>query len=382
MKRNVKQEFQEAMDGLHFSQQEKTAMTQRLLNQAQGSPKSFSTRKLVALSLAAVLILSTMTAAAVYTRWPVSIAQDFHFREQDKQAAEQSGLTVLPQTAKPAGKAPQIVKATDQGVTISVAQTLMDPYRTFLLFRVEGVDLPEGVVPCADWEISMNGQGPTPAGCRFFDGILETSPGVFTYADGTPLQRDENGIRISRPAAEDGSLECSVSFTYDAPQPSSAQVTARCSRIYIHSDEEQIPLAEGNWELSWTLTGSSQSRTVQPNVPIGDSGYFLKRAELTSLTALTEISGTDRPPENSSAKKMACGVPSLEGVMLKDGTYHPTSTGTVCSVKITENNTLLCNSSIQVVDVDQIDALVFANFNVELVDGEYIWCDNYIVPIS
>lgn len=380
MKRNVKQEFKEAMDGLRFSPQEKTAMAGNLLNKAQKPPKSFSARKLVVLSLAAVLILTTMTAAAVYIRWPVSIAKDFHFRQQDKQAAEQSGLAVLPQAAK--GKTSQIVKATDQGITISVAQTLMDPYRTYILFRVEGIDLPEGVVPFADWEVSMSGRDDASGTYGFFDGILETSPGVFTYADGSPLERDENGISIPRPAAADGSLECSISFTYDAPQPSSTLVTARCSRIYISNDGEQIPLVEGNWELSWTLTGSNQSRIVEPNVPIGDSGYFLKRTELTSLTALMEISGIDRPPQNPSAKKMSYGVPNLVGVFLKDGTYSPISTGTVHSVKPTENKTLLCSSGIQVVNVDQIDALVFENFNAELIDGEYVWCDNYIVPIS
>lgn len=378
MMHNMKQEFVEAMDTLHFSAQEKADMTQRLLNRVQTSSKSFPGRKLILLSLAAVLILSTMTAAAVYIRWPDSIAQDFDFGAQDQKAAEQSGLAVFPGNAK----TPQTVSATDQGITISVAQTLMDPYRAVLIFRVEGVDLPEGVVPDANWEITMRGRDDACGAYGFFNGILETSPGVLTYADGSPLERDENGFPIPRPTLSDGSLECSVSFTYDTPQSTSTEVTARCSGIYLRSDDGKIPLAEGSWELSWTLTGSGQSRIVEPNVPIGDSGYFLKRAELTSLTALTEISGTDRPPENSSAKKMACGVPSLEGVMLKDGTYYPTSTGTVCSVKITENNTLLCNSSIQVVDVDQIDALVFANFNVELVDGEYIWCDNYIVPIS
>lgn len=380
MKRTMKREFEEAMDELHFSQKEKSAMTQRLLNQAQEHPKTFSSRKLVVLSLAAVLILSTMTAAAVYIPWPISIAQNFHFREQDKQAAKASGLAVLPQKTKPIG---ETISTTDQGVTISVAQTLMDPYRAVILLRVEGVDLPEGLHPRADWEITMSGRDAASMSSDFFNGILETAPGVFTYADGSPLERDESGFPISRYMAADGSLECSVSLTYETPQSSATLVTARCSRISaVNHLGESIPLAEGNWELSWTLTGSAQSRTMEPNAPIGDSGYLLKRAELTSLTALMELSGTDRPPASPSAKKMSSGVPSLEGVMLKDGTYIPISTGTVCSVKPTKQNTLLCNSSIQVVDVNQIASLVFDNQNAERIDGEYVWCDDYIVPIS
>lgn len=380
MMHSMKQEFTQAMDGLAFSGQDKADMTQRLLNMTQVSPKSFSGRKLILLSLAAVLILTTMTAAAVYIRWPVSSAKDFHFSEEDKKAAEQSGLAVLPQTDK--SKTSQIVSATDQGVTISVVQTLMDPYRAVLIFRVEGVELPDGVVPCADWDVTMSGRPAASAACGFFDGFLETSPGVFTYADGSPRERDENGIPIPRPAAEDGSLEYSIVFTYDTPQSSVAEVTARCSSIYIYNDDEIVTLAEGCWELSWTLTGSDQSRIVQPNVPIGDSGYYLKRAELSSLTAILEISGTDRAPESPSMKRLSYGVPDLEGVMLKDGTYRPISTGTMFSVTPTENKTLLCNSAIQVVDVDQIEALVFYNGNAELIDGEYVQCDSYIVPIS
>ena len=369
MMHNMKQEFVKAMDGLAFSGQDKAAMTQKLLNQP---PKSFSGRKLLALSLAAVLILTTMTAAAVYVRWPDSILQDFPFRDQDKQAAEQAGLASFPPT----------VSTTDQGVTISVAQTLMDPYRAVIIFRIEGVKLPKDAVPQADWEITMRDRDAANGAYGFFNGILETAPGVLTYSDGSPLKRDENGTSIPRFSGEDGSLEYSVSLTFDTPQSPSTLVTARCSGIYLQNDEEEIPLVEGSWELSWNMTGSAQSRIVEPDIPIGDSGYFLKRAELSSLTAILEISGTDRTPDSPSVKRMSYGVPDLEGVMLKDGSYIPVPTGTICSVKPLGNQTVLCNSCIQVVDVDQIDALVFGNGNAELVDGEYVWCDSYVVPIS
>lgn len=366
----INREFRDAMDGLTFSQQEKAAMTQALLRKTER--KSFSGRKLLMLSFAVVLILTTMTAAAVYTRWPDSIVQDFPFRGQDKQTAEQSGLASFPST----------ISVTDQGVTISVAQTLMDPYRAVLIFRIEGVKLPEGTVPQADWEITMDGRYAANGAYGFFNGILETSPGVLTYADGSPLTRDENGMAIPRFAGEDGSLEYSVSLTFDTPQSPSPLVTARCSGIYLRRDDEKIPLADGSWEFTWNMTSSDRLRKAEPNVPIGDSGYYLKRAELTSLTAILEISGTDRTSESPSVKRMSCGVPDLEGVMLKDGTFSPVPTGTICSIKPLGNQTVLCNSGIQVVDVAQIDALVFGNRNAELVDGEYIQCDSYIVPIS
>lgn len=388
MKRNVKQEFQEAMDGLHFSQQEKTAMTQRLLSKAKEAPKPFSGRKLVAVSTAAVLILSTMTAAAVYTRWPKSTERFYQYTEQEKQTAEKSGLSVLPQETKPSptNEAPQVVSATDQGITVSVVQTLMDPYHVSIVFRIDGFDLPEGEWPSIDnLEISMSGRDERPSsGGSFFDGIVERTPDVFTYYDGTPLQRDTNGATILRPVAADGSLEYQMDFSYSTPQPMNTDITARLTGIGIADGvDEEIILVKGNWELSWTVAGSDQARTVEPNVPIGDSGFTLRRTELSSLTAIMEIEGDDSSRTSIyTGEPIEHWIPNLRGVMLKDGTYVPSPMSFGQGDSEIKNDVFLAQASIQVVDVEQIESLVFYSMDEQLIDGKYVTGEDYIVPIS
>lgn len=386
MKRTIQQEFQEAMDELCFTQQEKTAMVQKLIRQAQKAPKSFSGRKLLVLSLAAVLILSTMTAAAVYTRWPKSTEQHYQFSEQEKAEAQKSGLSVLPQetTPSPINERPQVVSATDQGVTISVVQTLTDPYRTVLVFRIEGFDLPEGEWPSMDsLTVTMDGRSCGSYGAKFFNGIVERSPDVYTYVDGSPLESDESGI-VSRPVAADGSLEYIIGFSNGVPQSTTAEITATVRALGIADGlETEIPLVEGNWELSWTLNGADQTRAVELEVPIGDTGFILHRAELSSLTAILEMEGDDHTFVNPyTGELQEHWIPVLRGVMLKDGTFVPKATYTPSSENYPSPNVYLVNEGIHVADVDQIASLVFYSKNYEWVDGKLIYGEDYIIPIS
>lgn len=395
MKPNVKQEFQEAMDQLHFSGQEKAAMTQRLLNQMKQKPTSFSGRKLLILSLAAVLILSTMTAAAVYTHWPKGTEQCHQYTEQEKQAAEKSGFSVLPQETKPSptNKTPQVVSATDQGITISVVQTLMDQDRATLIFRIDGFELPDGEFPSADGcEISLDGQ-PYGFGSRFFDGIIESKPGVYTYADGSPCQTNEYGVNIARPVASDGSIEFIVDLIFNEPQPLSTDITVHFSEIGIQDDLEQITIVKGDWTLSWTLTGTNKTRTLEPNAPIADTGITLRRVTLTPLSAtmvfeggtLIDMNQFDEDDTNADNTYPAAWTwewaPMLLGVMLKDGTYvasPPTGGG----MWVNEDESFTVNTGIQVVDIDQIAALVFHSRDGKFIDGVYVPGEHYVVPIS
>ena len=86
------------------------------------------------LSIAAVvaLILALgVTAYAIYTHWSRGMEQRLPATEEEKELAEQSGLSDTSHT----------VSATANGVTISVEQTIIDGDSAEIALRIEGWQL-------------------------------------------------------------------------------------------------------------------------------------------------------------------------------------------------------------------------------------------------
>lgn len=118
----------------------------------RGKARGFGKKKLL-LILAAALIMATMTAAAAITRWTATMQYGDNggttqqISEQVKKQAEQSGLSATPTETKDGKK--KAVSATDNGITVTLAQTLMDQYGGRAIFRIEGLQLEEGQAPWA-----------------------------------------------------------------------------------------------------------------------------------------------------------------------------------------------------------------------------------------
>ena len=85
------------------------------------------------------------------------------------------------------------------------------------------------------------------------------------------------------------------------------------------------PQVEGNWELKWTLTGTSDSITITPNAKIGDSEVILLDAEIGQkiIRARYQVDdyweGWD---ELVTLPQAVCGV------RMKDGSEHRCGAGT------------------------------------------------------
>ena len=113
----------------------------------QGNRAGISGKRKLLFLLAATLIMGTMTAAAVFTRWSTTmqLGGGVQPSEQIKQQAERSGLSVIPTERKDGKK--EAVSATDNGITVTLAQTVMDSYRGKVIFRMEGLELEDGRAP-------------------------------------------------------------------------------------------------------------------------------------------------------------------------------------------------------------------------------------------
>lgn len=302
MRRNMRQELKQSMDAISFSPQAKAAMVRRL--SAQGKEQTMykkkrSSRKLLMIALAAALAAATLTGAAVFTRWSREAESRYSPSQQVKEQAEKSGLSVMledkaEQTQKPQqDNSGEILSATDQGITVTAVQSIVDNVGGEITFRIEGFDFPEDRYP-QTWPLPTVTVGgdehfASSQSGWFFDGLTQNAEGKTVYADsGKPVEIDADGSFILKPVAKDGSLDYIYSFRFqnDSGTWLGKEIVMNFTGFGVQSTEKAgMPetLVEGNWELRWTLEGADTNTdgiTITPNAEIGDTGVVLTEAKI------------------------------------------------------------------------------------------------------
>ncbi len=323
MRHNIKQEFQQSMDGLRFSDRAKEDMTQMLIKEMnkQSKKRRTSGKKLLILSLAAVLLVA-LAGFATFTRWSRNAQYQYNPSQEIKEQAEKSGLSVMLESAET--KPNEVLSTTDQGITITAVQSIIDDYRGEITFRIEGFDLPEGKHPHVWPTITIDGNErffATLSG-HFYDGTTQNEAGEWVYADtGLPVELDSDGCAIIKPVAQDGSIEYTSTFSFHDGFGSvdGKEIVVTFDGIGVQSDQRAgIPtyLVEGSWELHWTLSSTSDAISFTPNAPVGDNGVTLLTTEIGQRTIVATYQfqeywdGWNDLPE------------AIQGVRMKDGTEH------------------------------------------------------------
>ena len=123
----------------------------------KSKPKSFG-KKFLLLLAAVLVLLATLTAATVYTRWSATMQYGNYCAqpsEQLKKQAEQSGLVVMPTEEKDGEQ--KTISATDNGITVTLIQTVMDENGGKAVFRIQGLKLEEGQAPWAWYDYLIDG---------------------------------------------------------------------------------------------------------------------------------------------------------------------------------------------------------------------------------
>ena len=346
-----------------------------------------SKKKLVILSLAATMLLATLTGAAIFTRWSRSAQASFNPSQDIKEQAEQSGLSVMLEETKGTENPNEILSVTDQGITITAVQSIVDNYQARITFRIEGFDLPEDKLPALWPEVLIDGDahfGGLQSGW-FYDGLTTSAEGKTVYAsNGQPVQSDEDGCLILDFVADDGSLEYThfISFEQTDGRYMGKEITFAFDSIDFQSSEKAgmpIPQVEGKWELRWTLTGAESNIKIAPNVQIGNSDVILLDAEIGQITLRTRYQlkdyweGWDELVELPQA---------ICGVRMKDGTEHlcyPGSGGFEDEEKmIYYIDSRMSNS---ILDISQVESLMFHKDWKYDTDGKITGRMYYYIPI-
>ena len=348
----------------------------------------FSGKKKLLFLLAATLIMGTMTAAAVYTRWSTTAQARYNPSQDVKEQAEKSGLSVMLEETKGKENSDEVLSVTDQGITVTAVQTIVDNYHAEIIFRIDGFDLPEDKLPATWPTVTIDGDehfGGSQSGW-FFEGTTRNQDGKLVYAsNGQPVQSDEDGNLILDYVADDGSLEYIYSISFEKTD---GRYLGREIAFSFHSFDFQSdkpagmpePQVKGNWELKWTLTGTSDSVTVTPNAQIGDSDVILLDAEIGQKTIRARYQvddyweGWDELVELPQA---VCGV------RMKDGSEHMCGGGT-SGFEDEENMIYFTEWDIfdAILDISQVESLMFRK-GLELdANGKPTIQTFYYIPIS
>ena len=391
MKRNMKQDFNTSMDALHFSRETRENMVSLLMQEEKEQPmyqKHPSRKRAMVIALAATLILATMTGAAVFTRWSKTMQTSYNPSQEVKEQAEKSGLSVMLEETKGTENPNEVLSVTDQGITITAVQTIVDNYQAQITFRIEGFDLPEGELP-AVWPIVTIGGDPHFGGLQsgwFYDGLTQNAEGKTVYAsNGQPVQSDEDGCLILDLVADDGSLEYThfISFEETDGRYLGKEIAFTFHSIDFQSHQKAgipEPQVEGLWELKWTLTGTDSNIKVSPNVQIGDSDVTLLDAEIGQVSIRTRYQLKDYWKGWDELVELPQAV---QGVRMKDGREFLCTPGT-SGFEDQEKMVYFIESRMfnAILDISQVESLIFHKGWERDENGNPINQTFYYIPIQ
>lgn len=341
----------------------------------------------VAAAAAAALLGTVSVGAAVYSQWwSKGLSETLHANEEQMQKLDAD---------KAASSVNQAV--TDQGVTITAVQSIVDNYYAHLSFKVEGYELAQGAEPGIDSiEVTVDGEDADWNG-GFYNGLVSGENGEAVYADGTEIEFTEDGSLVERYVQEDGSLEYDITLMDTSQEGAFFGKTVRVvfTDLGTYEKTEFAPVVEGNWELEWTLQGSGEMRTCQLEVPLGESGVTVQEAQVSPIS-LRVISDVPKDPYGQAMEdpESLCEPPALTGVVMKDGTVYPyLYLGPGQQGYESEDSTRYLDTFAidRILDVDQVESLLFRKEILSEEDlpseesgGEELPLEErfYVVPLS
>ena len=391
MKHNLKAEMRDSMDALHFSQEDKNAMIYNLTAQMkEAQPRKHSSRKLMIVAMAAIMLMATLTGAAVFTRWSKTAQNRYNPSEDVKEQAEKSGLSVMLEETTGAENPTEVLAVTDQGITITAVQTIVDNYQAEITFRIEGFDVPEDEYPSVWPTVTIDGDSHffTSQSGAIFDGTTRNEAGERVYAStGEPVRYrdDEFQSVILEPVAADGSIEFThyISFNETDGRYMGKEIVFTFHSMDFESDQKAgmpEPQVEGNWELKWILTGTDNNIKFAPNAKIGNSEVILLDAEIGQLSIRTRYQLKDYWEgwdELVTLPQAVCGV------RMKDGSEHicvPTTSG----FEDQEKMIYFIESTMfdAILDISQVESLMFHKGWELDEDGKPTIQTFYYIPVT
>lgn len=357
----------------------------RYRNERENSPRHSGAkrrktgRRILIAAAAAVLATGVVSVgAATYLRWSGGFSERLQISEEQQKVLETTGMAVSYEDQT----------VTDQGITVSLKQSIVDNYFAYLVFEVEGYQVEPNVQPAfehltvsLDGEDSVEGKGGIQsytADGNFYNGLIFGPEGIRVNADGSPREQDENGNEITNYMMDDQTLEYwlildargNKGYFLDKP------LHVELENIGTVAEADYFPDREGDWSFDFTLTGSDEMRTLDLEAPIGDTGMTMTHVELSPVSAYIEY----LCPEQNGFDLVGDVFP---GIKMKDGTLYPSlwlEPSVRGAVSEGSDTWRYSFSFDRILDPDQIEAVIFRkpDHRSEVLTED----DFYVVPLE
>ncbi|MCC8068035.1 MAG: DUF4179 domain-containing protein [Clostridiales bacterium] len=382
----------------------------RAVGQAQknngrfGAGKRYARKRALTVGIAAAcaVMICSVGVLAAYRQWSRSVEKGMQADEEQLADLEAQQMLSVSETS-----------VTDQGVTITSEETIVDSHYAYLVFKVEGYTPEEGTQPeftsvdvsASDGkDLYLEGSGST--SCNFYNGLIVGENGKAVNADGSEIKEDENGNWLLQYVQDDGSLEYCItlySTVENAFIGRNLHIAFQELGSYMENTEEEIRTdVDGTWDFDLTLSGSPNTTTYDLDAVLGDSGATVIQAILSPLSATIyyEFPYSEYTVEAEDEDGMTRittlfeEAPAFIGFRMKDGTDIRYLTGGGSNgydndMNDTGNGEKTFYRVIQgygrVIDVDEIESLLFLkSYPEESEDSETVLSDEnlYIVTLE
>lgn len=312
-------------------------------------------------AVAAAVMTFGAVACAAYMHWSRGMEEQLNVTPEQKVYLEENQVT-----------APVNKSVTQEGITVTVQQTIVDARFAYLSFRVDGYQVEEGMEPCFDYvDTTVDGNFVNVIGGTFFDNLHVDADGKFTYTDGTPARERADGSIVGKYVNEDGSMEYIMTLMRADEDDSliGKPIHIELQNLGTVSKAAYTPDITATWAFDFTLEASEQIRSVELSQPLGDSGATVTKAELSPISLYVEygfplqetgLEGIDQDG-NTINTTTYVEPPHLTGVRLKDGTRLTCIlNGGAEGYRSEDTDTYVVYYAINhVIDPEEVDALLF-----------------------
>lgn len=337
--------------------------------------KKIPAKRMFLVAAAVMLGAGGVTAgAAAYMRWSKTASEGMLASEETQKKMEETKLAV------PVNKSD-----TQNGVTVTVSQTIVDSYYAHIIFKVEGYDAGEGKQPFFETDtVVVDGYDPWKdpydekrhfgSGGDWYNGVTMGEDGrAVRISDGKPL--DEIEDYQDNYKLEDGSYEYRLTLTHTADKD---YFMGKLIHLELHNlgtaeKEDLTNVIDATWSFDWVLEGSPEKKEYDLNASIGDTGVTVKHVEISPISLNVTY---DFPKKIYNKMDNSSGMLFFpDGVRLKDGTELKTIyLGPGTNGYISENEYFIAFPVDRILDTDEIDALLVRKG----VDGG----DRYVIPLE